>query len=126
MTSGLLVDTNILIWLKLGDDRVPEHVLDRILTGAETLHVSVVSAWEYGHKRLLWPGELAMSFDELVSSLPHEQLGLDFAVRRYAEDLPLIHRDPFDRMLIAQALHHGLTLVASDEKIARYPVSIFW
>ena len=55
-----------------------------------------------------------------------ETVGFDFPLHAYAESLPLIHRDPFDRMLIAQALHHDMTLVTSDETIRRYPVRTLW
>lgn len=94
--------------------------------GDEPLFISVVSAWEYGQKRLKRPGELPVPFDELVAEIPHATLGLTYDLRGYAESLPPHHSDPFDRMLIAQALHHDLTLVASDAAIHRYPVRILW
>ena len=56
----------------------------------------------------------------------YRQLGLDFDMHRHAEELPPIHTDPFDRILIAQALELDLTLITADKIIRRYPVRTFW
>lgn len=100
--------------------------LDRLFSGREQAFVSVVSAWEYGQKRRKYPSEFPDPFESVLAGFPHEQLPLAFELHHHAETLPPIHNDPFDRMLIAQALHHDLTLVASDETIRRYPVKSFW
>jgi PIN domain nuclease of toxin-antitoxin system len=123
---ALLIDTNVLVWLVENPLAITPKVRDRLRTGEEVVYVSIVSAWEHGQKRKLKPQELPQSFDELMAVVPHEQLDLTFPVHSYAESLPLIHRDPFDRMLIAQAIHHDLELIASDERIHQYPVRWFW
>ena len=88
--------------------------------------MSVLSAWEYRQKRFRRPEELKPEFEQVVANLPFTSLDLSFEIHHYAESLPLIHRDPFDRMLIAQAIHHDLEFIASDEAIHKYPVRIFW
>ena len=99
--------------------------MERLVDPRETLHVSFASAWEYGIKRLKHAHAVAVEFDRLL--LPsYVLLGVDFGVYRYAETLPQIHRDPFDRILIAQALDLRFTLVTSDETIRRYPVPTLW
>ncbi len=123
---ALLLDTNVLIWIVEKPLAITPQVRDRLRSGMETVYISIVTAWEYGQKRKLKPHELPQEFDDLVSVVPHERLDLTFPVHSYAESLPLIHRDPFDRMLIAQAIHHDLEFVASDETIHRYPVRWFW
>ena len=62
------------------------------------------------------------AFDQEVISLGYDILDLKLARTRWLAELPLIHRDPFDRMLIAQAIEEGLTIVTSDQAFARYPV----
>ena len=104
---------------------MPHRVRDRIASG-ETIYISFVSAWEYGIKRLAFPGTLPYPFDAAIAQLPHQPLACEVSLGRYAESLPLIHKDPFDRMLIAQAIHHRLTLVTVDETIRRYPVTTLW
>jgi PIN domain nuclease of toxin-antitoxin system len=123
---ALLLDTNIIIWLSTNDRRLKTHVRERIESGESDLYISIISAWEHGQKRKLKPLELPRTFDDLVSRLPHIGLDLSFPVHTYAESLPLIHRDPFDRILIAQAIHHDLEFVTSDERIHQYPVRWFW
>lgn len=121
-----LLDTNVILWLFEGDHRISTKVLDRLLNGGEPTFISVASGWEYEQKRKKRPKEYQLPFAEIISGIPHLKLDLEFDVYRYAESLPLIHRDPFDRMLIAQAIHHDLEFIASDEAIHKYPVRIFW
>lgn len=121
----LLLDTHVAIWLYQDEARIRSETKS-LLFEADAIYLSAVSAWEYGHKRLIKPGELPVPFDILAAKIP--ALGLDFAfqLHHFAESLPLIHRDPFDRMLIAQAVHHELTLVTSDRHIRQYPVPTIW
>lgn len=123
---ALLLDTNAIIWLGHDDPKLAPAIRERLLSGQDELRISVVSAWEYGQKRKLKRQDLPFSFDSLVAALPHSKLDFAFELHRYAESLPLIHRDPFDRMLIAQALHHELTLVTPDADIHKYPVKTLW
>ena len=122
----LLLDTNVVIWLFDNNPLLTRRVRQVLTGGNEKLFISVVSAWEYGQKRLKRPNELLVPFNELVAEIPHATLDLTYDLRGYAESLPPHHADPFDRMLIAQALHHDMTLVASDAAIHRYPVPILW
>ena len=126
MKLALLLDTNVIIWFFEGRAGLSQRVKDRLLTGDEINFISVVSGWEYEQKRKKRPEEYIPSFSEIIADVPHVALDLEFDIYHYAESLPLIHRDPFDRMLIAQAIHHDLEFIASDEAIHKYPVRIFW
>jgi PIN domain nuclease of toxin-antitoxin system len=121
----LLLDTHAIIWLYTDDPQMSSTARDAIRQ-ADAVFVSFASAWEYGIKRLQRPEEFGPSFDEIRGAMPVSGLGIEFDLHAYAESLPPIHRDPFDRMLIAQALHHELTLVTKDSEISRYPVSTLW
>ena len=121
----LLLDTHVLIWLRLEPHKLPGRTASAIMD-AGAIAASIVSAWEYGAKRRRHPRELPLPFEELLSGLPIERLDLDFACHSYAESLPPIHADPFDRMLIAQALHGGWVLATGDETVRRYPVETVW
>jgi PIN domain nuclease of toxin-antitoxin system len=123
---AFLLDTNIIIWLGYGIPKLPTKVAEMLLSGSEPNFISVVSGWEYEQKRKLRPDEFSLPFSDVILEIPHQPLDLEFEVSRYASSLPLIHRDPFDRMLIAQAIHHDLEFIASDEAIHKYPVRIFW
>jgi PIN domain nuclease of toxin-antitoxin system len=121
----LLLDTHIIIWLANDDPRISKVRFNQIKS-ADEVYVSFVSGWEYGQLRLKRPETWEADFETLISTLPAQKLDLAFGVHIYAEQLPPIHKDPFDRMLIAQALFHDLTLVTADEKISHYPVSVLW
>jgi PIN domain nuclease of toxin-antitoxin system len=120
----LLLDTHVLIWLANRPGQVPEAVRCG-LAEAEEVFASVISAWEYGLKRQIYPADFPHSFGDLVRDMA-EPLDFAFACHVHAERLPPIHKDPFDRMLVAQALHHGLILVTQDDKLRRYPVETLW
>jgi PIN domain nuclease of toxin-antitoxin system len=121
-----LLDTNIIIWLFEGNPRLSAKAQDTLLAGTKPNYISVVSGWEYEQKRKRRPTDYEPSFVDIISSIPHETLDLKFEIHAFAESLPLHHKDPFDRMLIAQAIHHNLEFIASDEAIHKYPVKIFW
>jgi PIN domain nuclease of toxin-antitoxin system len=121
-----LLDTNVIYWLGTTPNKISGEIKDAITHQDCVCYVSVMSAWEYGQKRKLKPKQLPIAFDILVSMMPHEKLSFAYEVFQYAESLPLIHRDPFDRMLVAQALHHDLTLITADKEIAKYPVKTLW
>jgi PIN domain nuclease of toxin-antitoxin system len=123
---AFLLDTNIIVWFGFEDRRLSQKVVDLLLSGKEPLYISVVSAWEYEQKRKLRPDQFCLPFTDIVGSIPHTQLDLQFAISSYANSLPMIHRDPFDRMLVAQAILHHLEFVASDKAIHQYPVRTFW
>ena len=123
---SFLLDTMTVLWIRNDQARIPQQTRELLRTTSHTVYVSAVSSWEYRHKRLTKPSELPVSFEELMAPMPVEKLDICFAATAYASALPLIHRDPFDRMLIALALHHDLTIVTSDKDIRRYPVKTLW
>lgn len=121
----LLLDTHSIIWLALDKGRISVQVMDA-LSNAEQIYISFASAWEYGIKRVKRPTEMIHSFDTLMYGIPATNLGIEFDLFKYSESLPLIHSDPFDRILIAQALYHDLILVTKDKEIRKYPVPTIW
>lgn len=120
----LLLDTNALLWTLVRRERLSPGAIDAIENEANDVFVSVVSAWEIEIKaakgKLTAPTDLRLAlglqgFKPLVVSMDHV-----FAV----ESLPRVHRDPFDRMLVAQAQMEGLTLITSDREMQRYPIAV--
>jgi PIN domain nuclease of toxin-antitoxin system len=90
----------------------------------------VVSVWEillkHAQGRLSLPSSPAQFFPEARELLRLESLVLDEPAALFAATLPPLHRNPFDRMLICQAIAHGLTLLTPDNNIRRYPVKTLW
>ncbi len=119
----LLLDTHIALWAITGDATLGEEFLDRLRYDPD-IFLSPVSLWEIIIKqtagKLAGPADLA----ERVRDMGFRELPVahDHAVA--AGRLPLHHRDPFDRMLVAQAVTEGLTLVSRDVSIALYDVDV--
>lgn len=120
----LLLDSHVLLWWSgLQSGRLPEAIV-RAIGEAEQLFVSVATIWELEIKRntgkIAFPAAAWASVEAIgISWLPVER---DDAVA--AGRLPLLHRDPFDRMLIAQAMRRGLTLATADRTLSDYGVAI--
>ena len=123
--TRLLLDTHVFLWWRGEPSRLSAEVRSRIAT-AELVFVSAASAWEAGIKvalgRLDLPdtieaGVLASGFEKLLITFPHAER---------AASLPSHHRDPFDRMLVAQAQIEDLILVTRDGLLKPYDVEILW
>jgi PIN domain nuclease of toxin-antitoxin system len=121
----LLLDSQVFVWAKAKRDRLSFVTRAVISNPQNEVFVSVASAWELWVKHAKKP--IAPIFDGgassfLAAAAESDMRVLDIAIEHaeVAANLPPLHRDPFDRMLIAQAILGGLTLVTSDSEIARY------
>ena len=124
MPAGLLLDTHALLWFGVGDPRIPEPLRLRLAT--ETTYVSEISRCEIVIKEQARGRSLGLDIDKLVERAGFLRLPLGNGVHRRLSQLPMIHRDPFDRILIAQALAADLVLVSRDAAVARYDVPVIW
>ena len=119
----LLLDTHIALWAITGDATLGDEFLDRLRHDPD-IFLSPVSLWEITIKQAIGklggPADLA----ERVRDMGFRELPVTHAHAIAAGRLPPHHRDPFDRMLVAQATIEGLTLVSRDESIALYDVDI--
>ncbi|WP_433785700.1 type II toxin-antitoxin system VapC family toxin [Actinomycetospora sp. CA-101289] len=120
----LLLDTQALIWSVGSSSLLAAPARQALEDAANTVVVSVVSLWEAVIKQAT--GKLVL--DEDLAYAARER-GFDvLPIReehaRAVADLPLHHRDPFDRMLVAQARHEGLTLVTADRRLEAYSVAV--
>lgn len=116
----LLLDTNILLWV-MGDDAMLSSAARRMIEEASTVHVSSVSIWEINIKAAL--GKLRIDMTEIMPRLAEAgfvPLAVSWDHARAVHDLPHHHRDPFDRMLVAQAVTEPLRLLTHDGMLARY------
>ncbi len=104
---------------------LPKKVTRRIQS-ADVVLVSAASAWEIAIKAAL--GKIAVdgSFEDAVADYGFRELPVLFRHAELVQKLPPLHRDPFDRMLVAQALVEGLTLVTRDEQVAAYAAPTAW
>lgn len=119
-----LLDTHVLLWLIGAPDRVPEPIRDTLSDPANVLCVSAVSALEVATKQRL--GKLTVdglieAWEERVADIGATELVVTSAHSRLAGTMRWSHRDPFDRLLVAQATIEGLTLVTVDDAMRDLP-----
>lgn len=122
----VLLDTHALIWALEASPRLSAAARNAIEDSGNTVLVSVVSAWEIELKKAL--GRLAApdNLEDVIEAAGFFRRLVTFADVRHLRALPAHHRDPFDRMLVAQAIADGAPLVSADPQIARYPIQVVW
>lgn len=124
--SPLLLDTHVFLWWADGEvERIPRSVQDAI-TAAPAVFVSIASAWELTIKTALQKMQLGVTFAHALGINNFVALPIALAHVDRIATLPLYHRDPFDRMLIAQALQEGLTVVTHDRAFGAYTIPVLW
>jgi PIN domain nuclease of toxin-antitoxin system len=124
----ILLDTHIFLWFISGDTQLSTDVRDAIREPDNEIYLSAVSVWEVIVKYQL--GKLPLP-EHPETYLPKQRdlhqissLSLDENSVVQLAELPPLHRDPFDRMLICQALQNGLTIATVDSAVRAYPVSV--
>ena len=128
--KSVLVDTHALLWFLFQDQRISDRAVE-VIEGAEwTTLLSVVGLWEIAIKHQLGKLVLGMSYEvflqRFVRDASIEVVGIELEHLRQYESLPLRHRDPFDRMLIAQAKTLGVPLLTADPAFAAYGTQTIW
>jgi PIN domain nuclease of toxin-antitoxin system len=120
----LLLDTHALLWWLADDARLGRRAREAIAAPANLVFVSAATAWEIAVKRalgrLVAPGDV----EEWLAESDFRPLPIQIAEAVASAELPPHHRDPFDRLLVAQARIGGMTIVTSDEHIGGYEVSV--
>jgi PIN domain nuclease of toxin-antitoxin system len=123
----VLLDTHIFLWFISGDSRLSADVRDVVRDSDNEIYLSVVSVWEcivkyqLGKLPLPEPPEIYLPKQRDLHQIA--SLALDEISVSQLAKLPHLHRDPFDRMLICQALQNGLTIATVDAAVRAYPVS---
>ena len=125
-----LLDTQCWLWWFSEPERLSEEAINQIADETNQVWFSVSSVWEIGIKVSIGKLPLPEKIDDYISTrmiqLGARSLEITASHALQASALPLFHRDPFDRMLIAQSQIEGMTLVSADSMFDRYDVSVIW
>jgi PIN domain nuclease of toxin-antitoxin system len=126
-----LIDTHILIWSLEGNKRLSANAFDLLNNPVNEIWVSHVSLWEMSIKIAL--KKLSINYpvslwEHILRENNYELIGFDFKQYEIVQALPHHHHDPFDRMIIAQAMAEDFTIITQDEKFKAYEpdVKIIW
>ncbi len=116
----ILLDTHLLLWWLEANPSLSARAREMISSPENTIFVSAISLWEIWLKQSLGKLRLPVDFMERLAAESFENLPLTASQTRQVSLLPWRHRDPFDRMLIAQAQVENLILLTADESLAAY------
>jgi PIN domain nuclease of toxin-antitoxin system len=120
---NLLLDTHILLWWLAQPDSLSKQAHQAISNGSNIIYVSAAVIWEMVIKKSVGKLEIPDNIEKMLQLNNFNLLPISVAHALAADKLPSYHRDPFDRMLIAQAIQEGLTLVNRDAYIQKYSCS---
>ena len=126
----LLLDTHVFLWLNHAPERLSKTVKDLCNSGVYEFYLSMASPWEIQIKSQLDKLSLAVPLEELVQKNTQENniqlLPIELSHISHLAQLPPHHKDPFDRLIISQAMIAGMTIVTADHAFAAYSVSVVW
>lgn len=126
----LLLDTQVLLWIGLTPSRISGTARDAIMDVESDCLLSAINPWEMATKvttgKLSLPVPLPDFFSGIERDLRATTLPVSLPHIWTYQSLPLVHRDPFDRMLIAQAITEGASIVSSDRALSQYGVTVIW
>lgn len=126
----LLLDTHAFLWWVADDPQLSERAKDLIADGSNEVFFSVASAWEIVVKaslgRLKLEDDPETFLDDQLEANAFEVLPIHLRHALAIAGLPDLHRDPFDRILVAQAISESMSILSGDERVTAYPVGVVW
>ena len=126
----LLLDTHAFLWWIADDERLSSRAAALISDGKNEVFFSAASAWELvvkaGLGRVELPDPIERFVPDQLERNGFQALPIELRHALTISSLPSLHRDPFDRMLVAQAVAEGMTLVSGDRAMKGYPVHVEW
>lgn len=125
--SRLLIDTNVIVWMLLGArDRVAPAATATLEDDGNRIFVSAASVWEIAMKRSLGKLEIEDGWERWMGRTGLEPLPITAIHAAGVERMPWHHRDPFDRLLVAQATIEEMSLVSADRQLSAYGIDVIW
>ena len=127
---NLLLDSHAFVWMHEQPHKLSVKVASEILNPANQIYLSAASVWELQIKIALGKFKFNDTFTNVIAEELQTNglqiLPVNLSHALYLENLPLHHKDPFDRLLISQAIVENMILVSADPKFSDYPVSLLW
>ncbi len=126
---NLLLDTHVLIWFFTDLEKLPRKVINHIESTSNNHFVSIASLWEMSIKHSINKIELEITLEAFYSEVKYSAIKIQPIRPTHLlsiADLPYHHRDPFDRLIIAQALTENYTIITKDKAFSSYPVGTLW
>jgi len=125
----LLLDTHALIWFFENSPKMPEKIFHVISSPTHQKYVCAISLWEIAIKTSIDKLSMKLTFEQLLRDIASSDLTVLHIFNEHLKGvtkLPPIHKDPFDRLIVAAAMAEGMTIVTADENIHKYDVLSIW
>jgi len=123
---NLLLDTQAFLWFESGDKRITATVKQAITEPVNVKFISMAVFWEIAIKNSLGKLELHIPFDDLLMLNGYTHLHITGSHLKAVRALPYHHRDPFDRLLIAQAMQESFAIISADKQFDSYGIKRIW
>lgn len=124
-----LIDTHVLIWLVSDSKKISKKAFLKLNHRETKIYISTVSLWEIAIKEKIGKLDLGLTIEELILELKFNKIEI-FTINtnhiKALNSFKLHHRDPFDRMLIAQAKVENMTIITKDNSFSKYNIDILW
>ncbi|MBR5969974.1 MAG: type II toxin-antitoxin system VapC family toxin [Lachnospiraceae bacterium] len=123
-----LLDTNCLLW-SIGDTSRLSRLAREIIEGDNDILFSDASLWEIAIKNSIGKLEIngtILDIEKECLEQDFDKLSIKSRHFEFLRNLPIYHHDPFDRLIVAQAMSENLCIISSDSEVAKYPVDVFW
>lgn len=127
--KNYLLDTHTLLWMHDDSKEISQEIKDTLSSNDSQLFLSVASLWEITIKQQINKLHLEYSLDDIAAYCLDNNISIKPILLYYLNQyslLPLIHRDPFDRVIVATAYSDNLTLVSKDKQLSAYNIQIIW
>lgn len=121
-----LLDTQAFLWFESGDERLSKKARSIIENTGENKFISIASFWEIAIKVSLGKLQLSKSFQELTELQGYNHLPILTTHLNNLSKLDFHHGDPFDRLIICQAIAEGIKIISADKMFEKYPVNVIW
>ncbi|MCL2420990.1 MAG: type II toxin-antitoxin system VapC family toxin [Defluviitaleaceae bacterium] len=126
---NILLDTHAIWWFLNGNEKLPKTAKEAIVNMDNTIFISMATIWEVAIKMSIGKLEFDGGIDGFIKAIVDNDfmlLEIDVEHIKATVDLPLIHRDPFDRMIIAQAMVEDVPVMTTDENVLKYDITVIW
>ncbi|WP_370632792.1 type II toxin-antitoxin system VapC family toxin [Pedobacter sp. MC2016-14] len=124
-----LLDTHTLLWMQDDNDALSLYAKQVLNDTNNDLYVSIATFWEITIKQSIGKLQLDYTIDELIKSCVINNifiLPIQIEYLKVLKDLPLIHRDPFDRIIVATAIDMNYKLISRDSNVSKYAIDVIW
>lgn len=124
-----LLDTHAFLWFVSGDKKLPKDIKELVKNVNESCFISIASFWEITIKVQLGKLKLDLSIEELFEFSSRNKIEIiDINSEHLIEllNLPFIHRDPFDRLIVSQGISENLILISKDSELNKYGIKLIW